>query len=137
MARILAIDYGLKRSGIAVTDEFQIIATALCAVESSKLMEFLKKYFSNEKIEKVIIGYPKDLRGNDTHGTAPVKKFVDLFQKQFPSVEFVLVDERFTSKMASQAILMSGIKKTERQNKGLIDQVSATIILQYYMEMKK
>jgi putative holliday junction resolvase len=137
MARIVGIDYGAKRCGIAVTDEFQIIASALTTVETLKLFDFLKKYFSEEKVEKVVVGEPKDLRGNDTHGTAPVKKFIGLFKKQFPAIELVMVDERFTSKMASQSILMSGVKKMDRQNKGLIDQVSATIILQYYMGMKK
>ncbi len=137
MARIVGIDYGLKRCGIAVTDEFQLIASALTTIETPKLFEFLKTYFEKEKVEKVVVGDPKDLRGNDTHGTAPVKNFVYQFQKKFPTMELILVDERFTSKMASQAILMSGVKKTERQNKGLIDQVSATIILQYYMGMKR
>ncbi len=136
MARILAIDYGMKRCGIAVTDELQIIATALTTVESPKIMEFLKQYFLKEKVEKVVIGEPKDLRGNDTHGTAPVKKFVEKFQQIFPNMELKMVDERFTSKMASQSLIQSGVKKMQRQDKGLIDQVSATIILQYYLEMK-
>ncbi|MEN9523902.1 MAG: hypothetical protein RL065_2279 [Bacteroidota bacterium] len=136
MARIVAIDYGMKRCGIAVTDEFQIIATALTTVESKTIFDFLKNYFAKEKVEEIVVGYPKDLFNRDTHGTKPVEEFVKKFKQQFPEYKVELVDERFTSKLASQSMVMSGVKKSQRQDKGLIDQISATIILQHYLETK-
>ena len=136
MARILAIDYGLKRCGIAVTDEFQIIATALTTVDSKTIFDFLKQYFAKEKVEQLVVGYPKDLLNRDTHGTKPVEDFVKKMNQVFPDYKIDLVDERFTSKMASQSMVMSGMKKSQRQEKGLIDQISATIILQHYLETK-
>jgi putative holliday junction resolvase len=137
MGRILAIDFGAKRCGIAVTDEFQIIANALTTVSNNELLTFLKNYFSKEKVDEVIIGEPLDLKGNATHATPLVNAFIKKFESQFPEMKIVKVDERFTSKMASQAILMSGVKKEKRKDKSLIDQVSATILLQYYLELIK
>ena len=137
MARVLAIDFGGKRCGIAVTDEFQIIASSLTTVETATIFDFLKKYFSNEKVEAVVIGEPKNLNNTDTHATLPVKRFTEKFKQTFPEMPVVMVDERFTSKMAMQSMVMSGVKKSERRNKELIDKVSATIILQHYLGMKK
>jgi putative holliday junction resolvase len=133
MARILALDYGGKRTGIAVTDSMQIIATGLTTVPSSDLIIFLKKYFASEVVEKVIIGMPKNLKNEDTHGTNLVVLFMQKFATSFPEMPIETIDERFTSKMATKSILDSGAKKKDRQNKALVDEVSATIILQDYM----
>jgi putative Holliday junction resolvase len=133
MPRILAIDYGMKRCGIAVTDNEQIIATALTTVAANELMAFLKNYLKSEKVLRFVIGEPKDLQGGNTHSSIPVAKFVALLEKEFPAIPITMIDERFTSKMASQAMFMSGKSKKQRQDKGQIDQVSAVIILQDYM----
>jgi len=133
MPRILAIDYGMKRCGIAVTDNEQIIATALTTVAANELMAFLKNYLKTEKVLRFVIGEPKDLQGGNTHSSIPVAKFVALLEKEFPAIPITMIDERFTSKMASQAMFMSGKSKKQRQDKGQIDQVSAVIILQDYM----
>ena len=133
MARILSIDYGGKRTGLAVTDPLQIIATGLCTVETPKLMAFLKDYFSKEVVELVLIGMPTNWDDSDTHATPLVKKFIEQFKKQFPTIPIKEVDERFTSKMASQAISQMGLRKKQRQNKALIDEVAATIMLQEYL----
>ena len=133
MARILAIDYGLKRTGIAVTDPFQIIATGLTTVESKQLTPFLKEYFLKEQVELVIIGEPRNWDDSATHGTPLVEKFVKEFKKTFPAVPLKLVDERFTSKMAKAAMLEMGLKKMQRRNKALVDEIAATIMLQEYM----
>lgn len=137
MGRILAIDYGKKRSGIAVTDPFQMIATGLTTVESLQLRPWLKQYFSKEPVELVIIGLPFALDGSDTDGTKPVRDFIRLFKKDHPGLPLVTVDEQFTSKMASRAIFESGIKKKDRQKKGLLDEVSATIMLQDFLESRQ
>ena len=134
MARILSIDYGEKRTGIAVTDPLQIIATGLCTVESSKLMAYLKDYFAREQVELVIIGMPANMDESDTYATPLVTKFVTAFKKTFPGLAIEEVDERFTSKLASQSILKMGLKKKDRRRKGLIDEVAATIMLQEYLE---
>lgn len=133
MPRILAIDYGLKRTGLAVTDPLQIIATALTTVESPKLIQFLKDYFKKEEVELIVIGEPKNWDESDTHATPLVKKLVEKLKKEFPHMPLKLVDERYTSKMASNAIIEMGIKKKDRRDKSLVDKVAATIILQEYM----
>ena len=115
MARVLAIDFGGKRCGIAVTDEFQIIASSLTTVETATIFDFLKKYFSNEKVEAVVIGEPKNLNNTDTHATLPVKRFTEKFKQTFPEMPVVMVDERFTSKMAMQSMVMSGVKKIGKE----------------------
>jgi putative holliday junction resolvase len=133
MPRILSIDYGKKRTGIAVTDPFKIIATGLCTVETPKLMAFLKDYFSKEEVELVIIGMPANFDDSPTHATPLVEQFIKQFQKVFPHRQVVEVDERFTSKMASQAMIDMGLKKKQRQNKALVDEIAATIMLQEYL----
>jgi putative Holliday junction resolvase len=134
MARILSIDYGGKRTGLAVTDPFQIIATGLCTVETPKLMVFLKDYFAKEQVELVIIGMPTNWDDSDTHATPLVKKFIEQFKKNFPLIPVKEVDERFTSKMATQAMLQMGLKKKQRQNKALVDEIAATIMLQEHLQ---
>jgi putative holliday junction resolvase len=133
MPRILSIDYGLKRTGLAVTDPLQIIATGLTTVETPKLINFLKEYFKKEIVELIIIGEPKNLDDSDTHATPLVKQFILLLQKEFSSIPVKIIDERFTSKMASRAMIDMGMKKKERRKKGLIDEIAATIILQEYL----
>jgi putative Holliday junction resolvase len=133
MPRILALDYGLKRTGIAVTDPFQIIATGLTTVESPKLISFLKDYFKKEIVERIIIGEPKNLDDTDTHATPLVKQIKEKIVKEFPSIPVTMVDERFTSKMASRAMIDMGMKKKQRRNKALIDEIAATIMLQDYL----
>ena len=133
MGRILSIDYGKKRTGLAVTDPLKIIATGLTTVETPKLMAYLKDYFLREGVEEVIIGMPTNLDDSDTHATPLVKSFIGQFRKAFPSLPISEVDERFTSKMASQAMLQMGLKKKQRQNKALVDEIAATILLQEYM----
>lgn len=133
MPRILAIDYGLKRTGLAVTDPLKIIASALITVESPKLIPFLKDYFKKEEVELIIIGEPKNWDETDTHATPLVRKIVERLKKEFPNIPLKLVDERYTSKMASGALLDMGLKKKQRQDKSLVDKVAATIILQEYL----
>jgi putative holliday junction resolvase len=133
MARILAIDYGTKRCGIAVTDPSKIIATGLTTVHSKDILDWLKNYIAKEAVETIVVGEPKDLRGNPTDATRLANEFVSSLKKHFPSMSFARVDERFTSKMASKTILDSGLKKKDRQDKSLVDEVSAVIILQSYM----
>jgi putative Holliday junction resolvase len=136
MPRILSIDYGLKRTGIAVTDEMQMIASGLTTVESPTLLVFLKTYFSKEKVEKVLIGEPKQMNGLPSESAPIIEKFVVDFIKNFPEMPLVRVDERFTSKMAFQSMLDLKLKKKQRQNKALIDEISATIMLQDYLGRK-
>ena len=133
MPRILAIDYGLKRTGIAVTDPLKIIATALTTVESPKLIQFLKDYFKKEEVELIVVGEPKNWDESDTHATPLVKKLVEKLKKEFPQMPLKLVDERYTSKMAGDAIIEMGIRKKDRRDKSLVDKVAATIILQEYL----
>jgi putative holliday junction resolvase len=137
MARILSIDYGLKRTGIAVTDDFQIIASGLTTIPSTELISFLKTYFSKENVETVIIGEPKQMNGLPSESTEIIEKFIVQFQAEFPTIKLDRVDERFTSKMAFQTMIDSGLKKKQRQNKGLIDEIAATILLQDYLNYKK
>lgn len=136
MPRIVAIDYGLKRTGIAATDEMQMIASGLTTVESSTLLAFLKTYFSKEKVEKVLIGEPRQMNGLPSESAPIIEKFVIEFTKTFPDMELIRVDERFTSKMAFQSMIDSGLKKKQRQNKALIDEIAATIMLQDYLSRK-
>ena len=133
MARILAIDYGGKRTGIAVTDPLQIIASGLAGIDTKDIWTFLKTYFAQEPVEKVIIGEPKNLDDSDTHATQMVRNFVYKFKKDYPAIPIQMVDERFTSKMAVQALVASGVKKKDRRDKKRIDEMSATIILQEYL----
>lgn len=133
MARLLAIDFGQKRTGIAVTDEFQIIASGLTTVNTSELMTFLKDYFQKEKVERVIIGEPKRLNNEPSEITPVLEAFITAFKTDFPVMVVERIDERFTSKMAFQTMIDSGLKKKQRQNKALIDEIAATIILQDYM----
>jgi len=133
MARILSIDYGGKRTGLAVTDPLQIIATGLTTVETPKLVKFLKEYLAKEAVELVIIGMPVNWDDTDTHATPLVKKFISVFQREFPHIPIKEVDERFTSKMATQAMLDMGLKKKQRQNKAMVDEIAATIMLQEYL----
>lgn len=134
MARIMAIDYGKKRTGIAVTDPMQIIATGLATIDSHELIPFLKNYFITEQVEMVIIGLPVNWDESDTDGTAPARKAVERIKKAFPNLPIKTVDERFTSKMAKSAMIDMGMKKKQRQIKANVDVIAATIILQEYME---
>lgn len=136
MPRILAIDYGMKRTGIAVTDELQIIASGLTTVPSETAIAFLKDYFSKEKVAKVLIGEPKQMDGTPSESTPVIEKFVTDFQTAFPEIPVIRVDERFTSKMAFQTMIDSGLKKKQRQNKALVDEIAATILLQDYLTRK-
>jgi|SRR5690625_439935 len=133
MGRILAIDYGRKRTGIAVSDELKMIASGLTTVETTKLFEFLKSYFNQEKVEKVIVGEPRQKDGSPSQIEPEILKFIEKFKEQFPDLPLERVDERFTSKMAFQTMIDSGLSKKKRRNKALIDEISATIILQTYL----
>ena len=134
MARIMAIDYGKKRTGIAVTDPLQIICTGLETINSHELIPYLKKYFTTEQVELILIGLPLNLDESETHGTAPAKNAIERIQKAFPLIPIKTVDERYTSKMAVNAMLDMGMKKKDRQVKGNVDVIAATIMLQTYME---
>ena len=136
MPRILAIDYGLKRTGIAVTDELQIIASGLTTIPSETAISFLTDYFSKENVAKVLIGEPKQMNGQPSESTPIIEKFVTAFVTAFPEMKMERVDERFTSKMAFQTMIDSGLSKKQRQNKGLVDEIAATILLQDYLTRK-
>ncbi len=136
MGRILAIDYGRKRCGIAVTDPLQIIANGLETVPTHTLESFLGGYFQKENVEKVVIGYPKQMNNQPSESVVYINIFIKRFKKVFPDMEINLVDERFTSKMAFQTMIDGGLKKQKRQDKALVDKISATIILQAYLETK-
>ena len=133
MSRILSIDFGGKRTGLAVTDPFKIIATALDTIETPKLITYLKDYFSKEAVELVIIGMPTNWDDSATHATPMVENFIKEFQKIFPSIPIKTVDERYSSKLASQAMIEMGMKKKQRQNKAMVDEIAATIMLQEYL----
>jgi putative Holliday junction resolvase len=133
MPRILAIDYGQKRTGIAVTDEMQIIASGLTTIPSATTIDFLKDYFSREKVEKVLIGEPKQMNGEPSQSAEIIEAFVRKLNSFFPNMPVVRVDERFTSKMAFQTMIDSGLNKNQRKNKALLDEISATIMLQDYL----
>ncbi|MBS0026815.1 Holliday junction resolvase RuvX [Chitinophaga sp. 22321] len=136
MPRLMAIDYGKKRTGLAVTDPLQLIASGLTTIATHELIPFLKKYFSTEPVETIIIGEPKHLDGNATDATPLVIECIRILKKNFPEIPVVKVDERFTSKMAFQTMIDSGLKKKDRRNKALVDEISATIILQEYLQNK-
>ena len=133
MARLLAIDYGTKRCGIAVSDPVQIIAQGLTTVHSKDIFDFLAAYFAKETVETIIVGEPKKMSGEATDATVHVNAFVKKLKVKFPSMKIERIDERFTSKMAFQTMIDSGLKKKARQDKALVDEISATIILQSYM----
>lgn len=134
MSRILCIDYGGKRTGLAVTDPLKIIATSLTTVETKDLISFLKKYFAREPVELILIGEPLNLDDTTTHATPLVKAAIIKLTKEFPAIPIKTVDERFTSKMASRAMLEMGMKKKDRRIKGNTDQIAATIMLQEYLQ---
>ena len=136
MARIIAIDYGRKRTGLAVTDPLQIIATGLATVDTIELTTFLKKYFKEEEVELIVIGEPKNLDDSDTHASKLVSDFINWLKKNFPAIPVKTVDERYTSKMASSAMIDMGMKKKQRQDKRNIDLIAATIILQDYLSVR-
>ncbi len=136
MGQILAVDFGKKRCGLAATDDLRIIASGLDAVETTALMEFLRNYFSENSVDEVVIGLPTDLKGNMSEVEQDIQKFIEEFKSEFSEVSVVRFDERFTSKIASYFISQSGKNKKQRQEKGLIDKVSATLILQQYLEQK-
>lgn len=137
MSRILAIDYGKKRTGIAVTDPLQLIANGLTTVATHQLLDFLLKYMQGEEVERILVGMPKQMDNSDSENAGRVKEFVRLLTKKLPDIPVDLVDERFTSVLAHQAMLDGGLKKKDRRNKALVDEISATIILQTYLESKR
>jgi putative Holliday junction resolvase len=137
MSQVVAIDYGKMRCGIAATDDMQLIASALTTVETKNIFSFLEKYFSENKVETLVIGLPTDLKGNLSEIETDILKFIEKVKELFPEVEIHRFDERFTSKMASFFISQSGKNKKQRQEKALIDKVSATIILQNFLEQKQ
>ena len=137
MAQIMAVDYGKKRCGIAATDDMQIIASAVDTVETTKIFIFLKDYFQLNKVEAIVVGLPLDLKGNMNEIETEISIFVKNFQTEFSEIKIYRSDERFTSKMASFVISQSGKGRKKRQEKGLIDRVSATIILQNFLEQKQ
>ena len=136
MGRIIALDYGRKRTGIAVTDELQIIASGLTTVETKDVFSFLKKYIASERIDVFVVGEPKQMDNTPSESEELIKKFLIQLQKYFPNIPIERVDERFTSKMAFQSMIDAGLKKKKRQNKALIDEISATLILQNYLYSK-
>ena len=137
MSRILAIDYGKKRTGIAVTDVLQIIANGLTTVATTDLMDFILKYTEKEPVERIVVGYPKQMNNEDSENMKRIVPFVNLLKKKLPHIPIEWVDERFTSVLAHQAMIDGGLRKKARQNKALVDEISATIILQSYLESKK
>jgi putative Holliday junction resolvase len=136
MARLMAFDYGSKRIGVAVTDSLQIIATALTTIHPKDAIAFIKKYLETENVACFVLGEPKQMDGSASQSAQQVKGFATLLKKNFPEVPIEMIDERFTSKMASASIAQSGLKKSDRQKKELVDAVAAVIILQSYLEKK-
>lgn len=136
MGRIVALDFGLKRTGIAMTDQLQIIASPLTTVDSAELMVFLKDLLLKNTVDTIVLGEPKRLNNEDTHITQNVYLLKEALEKEFPVQKIELVDERFTSKMAMQSMIDGGLKKKQRQEKGALDSISATIILQSYMNQR-
>ncbi len=136
MSRVLAIDFGKKRTGIAVTDDFRMIASGLTTVATADLLVFLKDYFSKENVEIVIFGEPKRMNNEPSEIAPLIEKFIEKFSLTFPTMKVERMDERFTSKMAFQTMIDSGLKKKQRQNKALVDEIAATIILQDYLGKK-
>jgi len=136
MARILALDYGEKRTGIAVTDELQIIASGLITVKTDELIKFLIDYSNKEQVELFIVGLPKQMNNSDSESEKHILSFLKQLKKSLPKIPIKRIDERFTSKIAFQTMIDSGLKKKQRRNKGLVDEISATIILQSYLYSK-
>lgn len=134
MARIICIDYGGKRTGLAVTDPMQIIATALATIPSKELVSFLQKYMATEPVELILIGEPLNLDDSPTHGTPLVKKAIQDLTKAFPAIPIQTVDERYSSKLAVRAMVDMGMKKKDRREKGNIDQIAATMLLQEFLQ---
>lgn len=137
MGRVLAIDYGRKKSGIAVTDPLQIIANGLTTVPSYSLLDFLEKYFVSEEVDLIVLGYARQASGQDSESMKYIKPFYNRLRNKFPQLDVEWIDERYTSKIAFQAMIDGGLKKKARQNKDMVDKVSATIILQTYLEQKR
>lgn len=137
MPRIMAIDYGTKRCGIAVTDPLQIIASGLTTVQTPQLIPFIKEYLSKENIECIVIGQPKQMNYTDSQNEATIATFIEKLKKNFPQISIEREDERFTSKIAFKTMIDSGLSKKKRQNKALVDEISATLILQSYLNRKK
>lgn len=137
MSRIIAVDYGKKRVGLAVTDPLQLIATPLATVSAAEVFGYLAGYLSKEAVERFVVGLPKDLKNRDADATPLVEAFVKQLQHKFPDIPIELIDERFTSKIAFRAMIAAGVKKMDRRDKGLIDRTSAVIILQSYMDASK
>ena len=137
MSRILSIDYGKKRSGIAVTDPLQLIAGGLTTVATSELLSFVKQYLAKEQVERIVVGLPKQMNNEASENMKRVESFVNTLRKQLPLIPVEYVDERFTSVLAHRTMLDAGLKKQDRQNKALVDEISATIILQSYLETQR
>ncbi|MCB0761866.1 MAG: Holliday junction resolvase RuvX [Flavobacteriales bacterium] len=136
MAKIMALDYGLKRVGIAATDDLQIIASAIGTQPTAHIWEFLKTYLAQNQIEAVVLGDPKNLDGSATDATAPTEAFANEFRKRYPEIELHRMNEVFTSRIARQTMVSGGMKKKQRQQKGMVDQISATIILQDFLSRR-
>ena len=136
MGRILAIDYGRKRAGIAVTDTLQIIANGLTTVQAAKTIEFLKEYTAKESVESFVVGHARQMDSSDSESMVYIKPFIKQLNKHFPKIPVYMVDERFTSKIAKQTMIDGGLKKKKRQDKSLVDTISATLILQSFLEQK-
>ncbi len=137
MGRILAIDYGKKRVGVAVTDPLQIIANGLTTVSSNEILKFIVDYVSKENVEKIVVGLPKTMKGEESESMKYITPFMASLKKKVPNIPVEMFDERFTSVLAHRAIIEGGVKKMDRRNKALVDEVSATIILQSYMESQR
>ena len=133
MPRILALDYGTKRTGVAVTDELKMIASGLTTVQTPELIKFLEDYFQNEKVERVLVGEPKRMNDTPSQSEVYIQEFLNEFTRKFPEMPVERVDERFTSKMAVQSMIDGGLKKKKRRDKALVDEISATIILQTWL----
>lgn len=137
MSRVIAIDYGRKRTGLAVSDTMQIIAGGLTTLPTAEVMDFLTNYVKNEKVEKIIVGHPKQMDNSDSENMGRIKVFVKQLKEKIPTIPVEYYDERFTSVLAHRAMIDGGLKKKSRQNKALVDEISATIILQSYLESKR
>ena len=137
MSRILSVDYGKKRTGLAVTDPLQIIAGGLATVSTSKLFDFLKDYFNREEVEEIVVGEPWQTNGRPSENLTRVRQFVERFKKAYPTIKVSMWDERYTSVMAHQTMIDAGLKKKSRQDKALVDEISATIILQGFLESRR
>ena len=136
MGRILAIDYGRKRTGLAVTDVLRITANPLLTINTKDLMNWLKEYFAHEPVDEIIIGYPTQINGQESESMNYIRPFIGNFKKQFPDKPITMYDERFTSVLAHRAMLAGGMKKKDRQNKAVVDKIAATIILEDYLQSR-